>query len=160
MTPNYSPVPITQNNGRYHTWDRVNSDLSQKESCGFNYTEVRVLRHVFIERFLWWCLGSVLAILQLSLPLKLAHSALEMALQLFPTFIHLWWGLPDFLPLKFTHYNQYESLVNQCKKISGNMTYRSVWSQCYQYMFDTEGKRRLQKPLNICKDSNERQGSN
>ena len=43
------------------------------------------------------------------------HSALEMKLY-FQRFIHHIAGLPDFSALKFTKYNQYESLILPMKK--------------------------------------------
>lgn len=43
------------------------------------------------------------------------HSALEMKLY-FQRFIHHISGLPDFSALKFTKYNQYESLILPMKK--------------------------------------------
>ena len=47
--------------------------------------------------------------------LKNWHSALEMKLY-FQRFIHHIAGLPDFSALKFTRYNQYESLILPMQK--------------------------------------------
>ena len=48
------------------------------------------------------------------LPIENWHSALEMKLY-FQRFIHHIAGLPDFSALKFTRYNQYESLILPCR---------------------------------------------
>lgn len=77
------------------------------------------------------------------------HSALEMKLYI-QRFIHHIGGLPDFSALKFTKYNQYESLILPMVKYLGahnvNFQYNT---QVTNVIFDIKGSKKVAKQI-IC----------
>ena len=73
------------------------------------------------------------------------HSALEMKLYI-QRFIHHIGGLPDFSALKFTKYNQYESLIlPMVKYLESDVVYLLYNTQVTKVIFDKEGKKNVAK---------------
>ena len=118
--PNYSLCRATVNRGQDdHTDGKFN--LSQKGCMEimklFMTKETRIFMIKKLKMFLTMrysiqpsgCTGGP------CLPFANWHSALEMKLY-FQRFIHHIAGLPDFSALKFTKYNQYESLILPMQK--------------------------------------------
>ena len=54
------------------------------------------------------------------------HSALEMKLGISSRYVHHIGGLPDFSALRFTKYNQYESMILPHGEVSGGLTAFSI----------------------------------
>lgn len=121
--PNYSLCRATENRGKdAHTDGKFN--LSQKgcmEIMKLFFTKDedlydKTIEDVFDEEvfdstfWLYW---------RTMFAFENWHSALEMKLY-FQRFIHHLGGLPDFSALKFTRYNQYESLILPMKKYLEN----------------------------------------
>ena len=75
------------------------------------------------------------------------HSALEMKLY-FQRFIHHIAGLPDFSALKFTKYNQYESLILPMQKYleEAGVEFRFN-TEVTNVIFETEGGRKVAKAI-------------
>lgn len=75
------------------------------------------------------------------------HSALEMKLY-FQRFIHHIGGLPDFSALKFTKYNQYESLILPMQKYleKAGVDFRFN-TQVTNVLFDFEGNKKIAKKI-------------
>ena len=70
------------------------------------------------------------------------HSALEMKLYI-QRFIHHIGGLPDFSALKFTKYNQYESLIlPMVKYLESHGVQFQYDTKVTNVLFDIDGKRR------------------
>jgi oleate hydratase len=131
--PNYSLQRATIDQGQdAGTGGRFDlSESSQKELTEVflatrESMEGKRINEVFSEEFLsttfWMYWRTMFAFEEW-------HSALEMKLYLH-RFIHLIGGLPDFTALKFTKYNQYESLVLPL--------YRWLLDQGVTFRFDTE----------------------
>jgi len=77
------------------------------------------------------------------------HSALEMKLYL-QRFIHHVGGLPDFSALKFTKYNQYESLILPLVKYLENHNVNFQYNtQVTNVIFDLKGKQKIAKQI-VC----------
>ncbi|OKI93470.1 oleate hydratase [Kitasatospora sp. CB01950] len=112
--PNFSLQRVThrqgrdaETNGLFALSDRAQRDLMKVFMATREEMEGRRIDEVFGEDFLasnfWLYWRTMFAFEQW-------HSALEMKLYLH-RFVHHIGGLPDFSALKFTKYNQYESLV-------------------------------------------------
>ena len=77
------------------------------------------------------------------------HSALEMKLYI-QRFIHHIGGLPDFSALKFTKYNQYESLIMPMVKYLENHGVQFQYdTKVTNVLFDIDGKKKTAKQI-IC----------
>lgn len=78
------------------------------------------------------------------------HSALEMKLY-FQRFIHHIGGLPDFSALKFTRFNQYESLILPMKKYleDAGVTFQ-FGTEVTNVIFEKEGTKKVAKSI-LCK---------
>ena len=77
------------------------------------------------------------------------HSALEMKLYI-QRFIHHIGGLPDFSALKFTKYNQYESLIlPMVKYLESHGVNFQYNTQVTNVIFEKEGKKKVAKQI-IC----------
>lgn len=77
------------------------------------------------------------------------HSALEMKLY-FQRFIHHIGGLPDFSALKFTKYNQYDSLILPMQKYLENAGVQFQFNtRVTNVLFDIEGAKKTAKKI-IC----------
>lgn len=75
------------------------------------------------------------------------HSALEMKLY-FQRFIHHIGGLPDFSALKFTRYNQYESLILPMKKYLEEAGVKFQFgTEVTNVVFEKEGKKKIAKTI-------------
>ncbi len=75
------------------------------------------------------------------------HSALEMKLYL-QRFIHHIGGLPDFSALKFTKYNQYESLIlPMIKYLEAHGVHFQYDTQVTNVIFDIRGNKKVAKQL-------------
>lgn len=75
------------------------------------------------------------------------HSALEMKLY-FKRFIHHIAGLPDFSALKFTRYNQYESLIMPMLKYLENAGVSFKFNtEVTNVIFDIDGKKKTAKTI-------------
>lgn len=84
------------------------------------------------------------------------HSALEMKLY-FQRFIHHIGGLPDFSALKFTRYNQYESLIMPMVKYLEDAGVQFQYNtQVTNVIFDFEGEKKIAKTIE-CKVNGEQQ---
>ena len=82
------------------------------------------------------------------------HSALEMKLY-FQRFIHHIGGLPDFSALKFTKYNQYESLILPMKKYLEKAGVKFEFNtEVTNVEFDITGEKKVAKRI-ICKHKGE-----
>ncbi len=112
--PNYSLMRVTQNRGEdAHTDKKFGlSDKGAKELLNLFFTPEEELADKNIEDYLskdffdsnfWLYWRTMFAFEQW-------HSAIEMK-RYIQRFIHHIGGLPDFTALKFTKYNQYESLI-------------------------------------------------
>ena len=112
--PNYSLCRVTENQGEDAHTDGLfmASDAVQKDLIKIFFTPREALANVRINEFFsqefldstfWLYWRTMFAFEEW-------HSALEMKLYIH-RFIHHIGGLPDFTALKFTKYNQYESLV-------------------------------------------------
>jgi oleate hydratase len=112
--PNYSLCRVTENQGEDAHTDGLfmASDAVQKDLVKIFFTPREALANVRINEFFsqefldstfWLYWRTMFAFEEW-------HSALEMKLYVH-RFIHHIGGLPDFTALKFTKYNQYESLV-------------------------------------------------
>ncbi len=112
--PNYSLCRVTENQGTDAHTDGLfmASDAVQKDLVKIFFTPREALANVRINEFFsqefldstfWLYWRTMFAFEEW-------HSALEMKLYIH-RFIHHIGGLPDFTALKFTKYNQYESLV-------------------------------------------------
>ena len=98
------------------------------------------------------CLIDILVILENDVcNLKNWHSALEMKLY-FQRFIHHIAGLPDFSALKFTKYNQYESLILPMKKYleDAGVEFRFN-TEVTNVIFGIRTAKRLQRRLSVRK---------
>ena len=77
------------------------------------------------------------------------HSALEMKLYI-QRFIHHIGGLPDFSALKFTKYNQYESLIlPMVKYLESHGVQFQYDTKVTNVLFDIDGKKKIAKQI-IC----------
>ena len=77
------------------------------------------------------------------------HSALEMKLYI-QRFIHHIGGLPDFSALKFTKYNQYESLIMpMVKYLESHGVHFQYDTKVINVLFDIDGKKKTAKQI-IC----------
>ena len=78
------------------------------------------------------------------------HSALEMKLYI-QRFIHHIGGLPDFSALKFTKYNQYESLILPMQKyLESHGVQFQFNTEVTNVIFDFDGEKKLAKKI-VCK---------
>ena len=83
------------------------------------------------------------------LHLKIGSSALEMKLYI-QRFIHHIGGLPDFSALKFTKYNQYESLIMpMVKYLESHGVQFQYDTKVTNVLFDIDGKKKTAKQI-IC----------
>lgn len=77
------------------------------------------------------------------------HSALEMKLY-FQRFIHHIGGLPDFSALKFTRYNQYESLILPMVKYLEDHSVRFQYdTRVLNVLFDVSGEKKVARQI-VC----------
>lgn len=84
------------------------------------------------------------------------HSALEMKLYI-QRFIHHIGGLPDFSALKFTKYNQYESLILPMMKfLESHHVEFHYNTRVTNVVFEISGERKLAKQLILLEDSREK----
>ena len=82
------------------------------------------------------------------------HSALEMK-RYFQRFIHHIGGLPDFSALKFTRYNQYESLILPMQKyLEAAGVQIQFGTSVTNVRFDIEGEKKTAKAIEYVKDGN------
>ena len=83
------------------------------------------------------------------------HSALEMKLYI-QRFIHHIGGLPDFSALKFTKYNQYESLIlPMIKYLESHGVNFQYNTQVTNVIFEKEGKKKIAKQIVCIHDGKE-----
>ena len=81
------------------------------------------------------------------------HSALEMKLYI-KRFIHHVGGLPDFKALRFTKYNQYESMILPMIKYLESFGVQFHYNtKVVNVEFDIQGEKKLAKRLEILRDS-------
>ena len=80
------------------------------------------------------------------------HSALEMKLYI-QRFIHHIGGLPDFSALKFTKYNQYESLILPMQKyLESHGVQFQFNTEVTNVIFDFDGEKKVAKKI-VCKEN-------
>ncbi|MDO5294194.1 MAG: oleate hydratase [bacterium] len=158
--PNYSLCRATKNRGEdAHTDGKFN--LSQKGSMEimklfFTPNEDlydKTIEDVFDEEvfnstfWLYW---------RTMFAFENWHSALEMKLY-FQRFIHHIGGLPDFSALKFTKYNQYESLILPMKKYLEAAGVKFQFNtEVTNVIFDFVGDKKIAKTI-VCKVKGEEQ---
>ena len=83
------------------------------------------------------------------------HSALEMKLYI-QRFIHHIGGLPDFSALKFTKYNQYESLIlPMVKYLESHGVQIQYDTKVTNVLFDIDGKKKIAKEIVCIHNGNE-----
>ena len=83
------------------------------------------------------------------------HSALEMKLYI-QRFIHHIGGLPDFSALKFTKYNQYESLIlPMVKYLQAHGVNFEYDTKVTNVVFDIDGKKKTAKQIVYVRDGKE-----
>ncbi|MCQ2443418.1 MAG: oleate hydratase [Oscillospiraceae bacterium] len=84
------------------------------------------------------------------------HSALEMKLYI-KRFIHHIGGLPDFKALRFTKYNQYESMIlPMIKYLEGHHVDFRYNTKVVNVEFDIQPERKLAKRIELCVDNETR----
>jgi oleate hydratase len=146
--PNYSLMRVTMNRGEdAHTDGKFG--LSEKAALEIVklFTMMRdddlydkkisdVLSNDFFESNFWLYWRTMFAFEEW-------HSALEMKLYL-QRFIHHIGGLPDFSALKFTKYNQYESLIQpMLRYLESHGVQLQYDSKVTNVIFDIEGDRKV-----------------
>ena len=151
--PNYSLMRATVNRGEdAHTDGKFGlSDKASMEIIKLFFTKDedlydKTIDDVFTEEFyksnFWLYWRTMFAFEEW-------HSALEMKLYI-QRFIHHIGGLPDFSALKFTKYNQYESLIlPMVKYLESHGVNFQYNTQVTNVIFEKEGKKKVAKQI-IC----------
>lgn len=120
--PNFSNCRITHNrgqrydNGKFNLTQQNAMELAQFMMMSDESLQDKSIEEIFSDELLnsdFWCYWRTM------FAFENWHSALEMKLY-FQRFIHHIAGLPDFSALKFTRYNQYESLILPMQKYLEN----------------------------------------
>lgn len=151
--PNYSLMRATVNRGEdAHTDGKFGlSDKSALKIMKLFFTKNedlydKTLDDIFDEEFyssnfwLYW---------QTMFAFEKWHSALEMKLY-FQRFIHHIGGLPDFKALKFTKYNQYESLIlPMVKYLEAHNVHFQYDTRVENVIFDIKGGKKVAKQI-VC----------
>lgn len=149
--PNYSLCRVTQNQGQDAHTDKkfAVSDKAQEQILKLYLTpekdlENKTIEDVFDDEVLdsnfWLYWRTMFAF-------ENWHSALEMKLY-FQRFIHHIAGLPDFSALKFTKYNQYDSLILPMQKYleDAGVDFRFN-TEVTNVLFEIEGGRKVAKAI-------------
>ena len=151
--PNYSLMRATENRGQdAHTDGKFGlSDQASLEIVKLFFTKDedlydKKISDVFTEEFFqsnfWLYWRTMFAF-------ETWHSALEMKLYI-QRFIHHIGGLPDFSALKFTKYNQYESLIlPMVKYLESHGVHFQYDTQVKNVKFDIDGDKKTAKQI-IC----------
>ena len=151
--PNYSLMRATVNRGEdAHTDGKFGlSDEASMEIVKLFFTKDedlydKKIEDVFTEEFFssnfWLYWRTMFAF-------ETWHSALEMKLYI-QRFIHHIGGLPDFSALKFTKYNQYESLIlPMVKYLESHGVHFQYDTQVKNVKFDIDGEKKTAKQI-IC----------
>ena len=151
--PNYSLMRATENRGQdAHTDGKFGlSDQAALEIVKLFFTKDedlydKKISDVFTEEFFqsnfWLYWRTMFAF-------ETWHSALEMKLYI-QRFIHHIGGLPDFSALKFTKYNQYESLIlPMVKYLESHGVHFQYDTQVKNIKFDIDGDKKTAKQI-IC----------
>ena len=151
--PNYSLMRATENRGQdAHTDGKFGlSDQAALEIVKLFFTKDedlydKKISDVFTEEFFqsnfWLYWRTMFAF-------ETWHSALEMKLYI-QRFIHHIGGLPDFSALKFTKYNQYESLIlPMVKYLESHGVHFQYDTQVKNVKFDIDGDKKTAKQI-IC----------
>ena len=151
--PNYSLMRATVNRGEdAHTDGKFGlSDEASMEIVKLFFTKDedlydKKIEDVFTEEFFssnfWLYWRTMFAF-------EIWHSALEMKLYI-QRFIHHIGGLPDFSALKFTKYNQYESLIlPMVKYLESHGVHFQYDTQVKNVKFDIDGEKKTAKQI-IC----------
>ena len=154
--PNYSLLRACEKRGQdAHTDGKFTlSDSASKQMVKLFLTKDedlydKTLDDVFDEEFyksnfwLYW---------QTMFAFEKWHSALEMKLYL-QRFIHHIGGLPDFSALKFTRYNQYESLIlPMVKYLEGHGVNFQYGTQVQNVLFAHEGGKKIARQIQCLHD--------
>lgn len=151
--PNYSLMRVTENRGEdAHTDNKFAlSDAASMEMIQLFLTKDenlydKKIEDVFTDDFFnsnfWLYWRTMFAFEQW-------HSALEMKLYI-QRFIHHIGGLPDLSALKFTKYNQYESLIlPMVKYLESHGVSIQYNTQVTNVIFDKEGNKKIAKQI-VC----------
>ena len=151
--PNYSLMRATVNRGEdAHTDGKFGlSDKASMEIIKLFFTKDedlydKTIDDVFTEEFyksnFWLYWRTMFAFEEW-------HSALEMKLYI-QRFIHHIGGLPDFSALKFTKYNQYESLIlPMVKYLESHGVNFQYNTQVTNVIFEKEGKKNLTEAIKV-----------
>ena len=157
--PNYSLCRATENRGEdAHTDGRFN--LSQKGAMEivklfmtpdeklYDKTIEDVFDEEVFDSTFWLYWRTMFAF-------ENWHSALEMKLY-FQRFIHHIAGLPDFSALKFTRYNQYESLIlPMVKYLEGHNVDFQYGVQVQNVLFEKSGGKKVARQIQCLRDGRE-----
>lgn len=157
--PNYSLCRATvnrgedaQTNGKFALSDKAAEEMVRLFFTRDEDLQDKTIDDVFSQEFydsnfwLYW---------QTMFAFETWHSAIEMK-RYIHRFIHHIGGLPDFSALKFTKYNQYESLILPLTR------YLETFNVDFQYntqvlnvVFEKEGNKKVAKQLILCKQDEE-----
>jgi oleate hydratase len=154
--PNYSLMRATVNrgedahtDGKFGLSDKASKDIMKlfftKDEDLYDKRMDEILGKEFFESNFWLYWRTMFAFEEW-------HSALEMKLYI-QRFIHHIGGLPDFKALKFTKYNQYDSLILPMSKyLESHGVQFQYNTKVTNVIFDIQGKKKVAKRIESIHD--------